>query len=123
MAYPWLDCYLREKPGTVYDFKEEWQWHRYLVGGKRYAAICLNDEGACTLVTLKLDPGEGDFLRQQYPGEVIPGYYMNKLHWNSVLWTGSVPDEIVRRMADQSYALVLGSLPRRIQRELEGRTD
>ena len=113
MAYPWLDCYLREKPGTVYDFKEEWQWHRYLVGGKMYAAICLNDEGACTLVTLKLDPGEGDFLRQQYPGEVIPGYYMNKLHWNSVILDGTVPDEEIYTMISHSYELVAPRYPKR----------
>lgn len=120
MAYPWLDAYLREKPGTAYDFKEEWQWRRYQVGGKMYAAICLNDDGSTALVTLKLEPQEGDFLRQQYPGEVIPGYYMNKVHWNSVKWDGAVPDEVVRRMADQSYRLVLSSLPKKLQKTLCG---
>ncbi len=120
MAYPWLDAYLREKPGTTYDFKEEWQWHRYQVGGKLYAAICLDDSGNPTLATLKLDPQEGDFLRQQYPDQVIPGYYMNKVHWNSVRWEGSVPDGVVRHMADQSYELVFHSLSKKAQREVAG---
>lgn len=120
MAYPWLDAYLREKPGTTYDFKEEWQWHRYQVGGKLYAAICLDDSGSPTLATLKLDPQEGDFLRQQYPDQVIPGYYMNKVHWNSVRWEGSVPDGVVRHMADQSYELVFRSLSKKAQREVAG---
>lgn len=120
MPYPWLDGYLREKPGTVYDFKVEWQWHRYLVGGKMYAAICLDDDGMPALVTLKLEPQEGDFLCRQYPEEVIPGYYMNKVHWNSVKWGSTVPDEVVQQMADRSYELVLGSLPKKLQREIRG---
>lgn len=36
--YPWLDGYLLKKAGAVKEFKEEWQWWRYLVGGKQFAA-------------------------------------------------------------------------------------
>ena len=38
--YPWLDGYLLSKPGAEQDFKVEWQWERYLVRGKMFAAVC-----------------------------------------------------------------------------------
>ena len=38
--YAWLDTFLRAHPGVTYDWKEEWQWHRYLLDGKLFAAPC-----------------------------------------------------------------------------------
>ncbi|MBQ7826202.1 MAG: MmcQ/YjbR family DNA-binding protein, partial [Clostridia bacterium] len=67
---------------------------------------------------------EGEFWREQYD-DVIPGYYMNKVHWNSVRPDGIVPDEILRDMLDKSYALVLGGFSKKRQREIlaEGNSD
>lgn len=63
---------------------------------------------------------EGDFLRSQYE-DIIPGYYMNKTHWNSVKADGEVPDDLVKDMLDKAYGLVLGGLSKKKQREiLEG---
>ena len=122
MRYTWLDAYLLAKPGVTKDFKNEWNWMRYHVGGKMFAAVCMNDEGTPVYITLKLEPAAGEFWRGQYK-DVIPGYYMNKVHWNSIRPDGQVPDEILRDMLDQSYALVLGGLSKKKQREiLEGVT-
>lgn len=122
MRYTWLDAYLLAKPGVTKDFKNEWNWMRYHVGGKMFAAVCMNDEGTPVYITLKLEPAAGEFWRGQYE-DVIPGYYMNKVHWNSIRPDGQVPDEILRDMLDQSYALVLGGLSKKKQREiLEGVT-
>lgn len=55
-------------------------------------------------INLKADPGWGDFYRQQY-ASVIPAYHMNKLHWNSVILDGSVPENEIRQMITDSYAL------------------
>ncbi len=108
----WLDEYLLGKPGVTKDFKEEWKWFRYQIGGKMFAALCLGEDGNPCYITLKLEPSEGDFLRQQYE-DIIPGYYMNKMHWNSVKPDGAVPDDLLRDLLDKSYQLVLGGLSKK----------
>lgn len=93
MKYPWIDEYLLAKPSVTKDLQAEWNWIRYQIGGKLFAAICLDDAtGKAVYITLKLDPAEGEFLRRQYE-DIIPGYYMNKVHWNSIKADGSVPDD------------------------------
>ncbi len=117
MRYDWLDCYLMEKTGVEKDLKKEWNWVRYQIGGKLFAALCLDEHDMPYYITLKLDPEEGDFLRRQYE-DIVPGYYMNKTHWNSVKPDGAVPDELLKELLDKSYGLVLGSLSKKKQREI-----
>ena len=119
MNYPWVDAYLLEKKGVCKDFKEEWGWYRYQIGGKLFAAVCLDPEGKPYYITLKLTPSHGDMFRQQYP-DVLPGYYMNKVHWNSIRASGAVPEAVLRDMLDEAYDLVLHSLSRKKQAELLG---
>ena len=119
MKYTWLDEYLLEKKGVTKDLQADWNWIRYQVGGKMFAALCLDDGGRPVYITLKLKPEEGEFWRGQY-GDVIPGYYMNKTHWNSINPDGQVPDDILRDVLDRSYALVLAGLSRKTQREILG---
>ena len=109
MRYTWMDEYLLAKKGVTKDLQADWNWIRYQIGGKMFAALCLNDENTPVYITLKLRPEEGEFWRGQYE-DVIPGYYMNKTHWNSINPDGQVPDDILRDMLDKSYALVLGGL-------------
>lgn len=117
MKYPWLDDFLLSQKGAMKDYKIEWEWTRYLVGKKMFAAICKDQTGENTIVTLKLDPLDGDFLRKQY-SDINPGYYMNKVHWNSVNLSGNVPDDILRDMAEKSYQLVLNGLSKKLQKEI-----
>lgn len=117
MKYNWIDEFLLGKAGVEKDFKEEWNWIRYQIGGKLFTAICLDNENKPHYITLKLDPAEGDFLRKQYE-DIIPGYYMNKLHWNSVKADGAVPDGLLKEMLEKSYALVLSSLSKKKQKEI-----
>lgn len=84
-----------------------------------FAALCLDDGGNPVYITLKLRPEEGEFWRGQF-ADVIPGYYMNKTHWNSIAPDGQVPDDILRDMLDKSYALVLAGLTKKAQREILG---
>ena len=67
-------------------------------------------------INLKLEPMEGELLRQQYE-DIVPGYYSNKQHWNSIKPDGAVPDELLKQMLDKSYALVLGGLSKKKQQE------
>ena len=121
MKYMWIDEYLMGKPGVTKDFQPEWKWIRYQTGGKMFAAICLDDHDRPYYITLKLEPLEGDFWRKQYD-DIIPGYYMNKTHWNSIKADGAVPDEILRDLLDKAYTIVLGSLSRKKQKEILGMT-
>lgn len=124
MKYEWLDAYLLEKPGAKREFKAEWQWERYLVGGKQFAATCTPDpkykpHGGRSMVLLKCDPALGELFRREYP-DVVPGFYSDKRCWNSVYLDGAVPDEVLKNMCDLSYRLVFGKLPKRAQREIAG---
>ncbi len=117
MKYEWLDAYLMKKTGVTRDLQKDWNWMRYQIGGKMFAAVCMNWDGRPYYITLKLEPLEGDFLRRQYE-DIIPGYYMNKTHWNSVKADGNVPDDLLKDLLDKSYRLVLGGLSKKRQREI-----
>ena len=98
--YPWLDAYLLGLPGVTKDFKMEWQWERYLIGGKMFAALLCPDEkyhedyAGKNLVNLKCDPMEAELLRKQYPS-VLPGFYSDKRCWNSIDLDGGLPEEMI----------------------------
>ena len=121
MKYTWIDGYIMGKPGATKDFQPEWKWIRYQIGGKMFAAICLDDHDQPYYITLKLEPLEGDFWRKQYD-DIIPGYYMNKTHWNSIKADGAVPDDILRELLDKAYKIVFGSLSKKKQKEILGMT-
>ena len=116
MRYTWLDDYLMSKPGVSKN-TENWNWIRYMIGGKMFLAVCLDDNDKPYYITLKLEPLEGDFLRAQYD-DIVPGYYMNKQHWNSIRPDGEVPDDLMREMADKSYWLILAGLSKKKQQEI-----
>lgn len=111
------DDYLLGKEGVTKDLQRDWNWIRYKVGDKMFAAMCLDEEDRPYYITLKLRPEEGGFLREQYE-DILPGYYMNKVHWNSIRPDGAVPDSLMKELLDQSYRLVLGSFSRKKQREI-----
>ena len=112
MKYEWLDEYCLAKKGAVKDFKVEWNATRYLIGGKMFL-MQGGDRNNQPIVTVKCEPFFGSSLREQY-SDIIPGYYMNKEHWNSVYMEGHVPDEVLQAMIDMSYELVLNSLSKKL---------
>ncbi len=121
--YPWIEDYLRAKPGAQEDFKVEWQWQRFLVRGKMYAAICTpgpehSAYGGRSMVILKCDPRLAEGFRAEYP-DIIPGFYSDKRHWNSVYLDGAVPEDLMRDLCDMSYRLVVEKLPKYVQKELQ----
>lgn len=127
MKYEWLDEDLLSKPGAEKDFKIEWQWQRYMVRGKLFAAVCSPEEkyqvyGGHELVNLKCDPRLSELFRAQYP-EILPGFYCDKRHWIAVLLDGDLPDDVLRELCDQSYRLVVEKLPKKVQRELNPETE
>lgn len=117
MKYNWIDSFLMAKKGVTKDLQKDWNWIRYQIGGKMFAAVCLDPDDKPYYITLKLEPVEGDFLRSQYD-DIIPGYYMNKIHWNSVKADGNVPDDLLKDMLDKSYDLILHSFSKKKQAEI-----
>jgi predicted DNA-binding protein (MmcQ/YjbR family) len=75
------------------------------------------DKSGKPIITLKIEPSYGVELRKEHK-EIVPGYYMNKLHWNSVRLDGDVPDDLLREMIDESYQILLNSLPKKLQKDL-----
>ena len=118
MKYDWIEEYLMKKAGVTKDFQEQWNWIRFYIGGKLFAAICRDDEtNEPVYITLKLEPVEGEFYRKEYE-DIIPGYYMNKVHWNSVKADGNVPDDVVKDLLDSAYSVVFNSLSKKRQKEI-----
>jgi predicted DNA-binding protein (MmcQ/YjbR family) len=68
-------------------------------------------------VSLKCEPALAEQLRRAH-GAVLPGYHLNKRHWNTVVIDGSLPDELIRDMVEDSYDLVVSRLPRARRRAL-----
>jgi predicted DNA-binding protein (MmcQ/YjbR family) len=63
-------------------------------------------------VNLKCEPFLADQLRAEYPEAILPGYHMNKRHWNTVILDGSLPDGMEVELVEDSYDLIVASLPR-----------
>jgi predicted DNA-binding protein (MmcQ/YjbR family) len=92
----------------------------FKVAGKMFA---LSRLGADSLrVSLKCDPQLAEALRAAHPA-VLPGYHLNKRHWNTVILDGSIPDDAIRNMIEDSYDLVVSKLPRGRRRALGWRRD
>lgn len=68
---------------------------------------------------VKCDPDKAIELREKYTC-VLPGYHMNKAHWNTIICEPSVSKKLIFNWIDDSYHLILNSLPKKIRDEIEG---
>ncbi len=66
----------------------------------------------------KCDPDKAIELRETYDC-VLPGYHMNKAHWNTVICDGRVSRKLLQEWITDSYNLIVGSLPKKLRTELE----
>jgi predicted DNA-binding protein (MmcQ/YjbR family) len=69
-------------------------------------------------VNLKCEPEKAIALREEYSC-VLPGYHMSKQHWNTVVLDDSVPDSLIKEWIDDSYNLIVASLPKRLRMEMD----
>lgn len=83
----------------------------FKVAGKMFA---LTDIEPPFSVNLKCDPERAIELRETY-ASVLPGYHMNKQHWNTIEVDGSIPDKLIYEWTDHSYDLVVQSLSKAIK--------
>ncbi|MFZ4785270.1 MAG: MmcQ/YjbR family DNA-binding protein [Flavobacteriales bacterium] len=87
----------------------------FKVGGKIFLLCSISQ---FSYVNMKCDPEYAVDLRERFGG-ITPGYHMNKKHWNSVATDGSVPADLFFKLIDQSYDLIVNSLPKKVQAELK----
>jgi predicted DNA-binding protein (MmcQ/YjbR family) len=112
MTHKEIEKYLLDFPNTWLDFPFGEGTSVYKVGdkaadeGKMFAII--NDNSKPLRVSLKCDPQLAETLREKYES-VVPGYHLNKKHWNTIICTGQLTDEEVKDLARLSYQLVSGT--------------
>ena len=81
----------------------------YKVMGKVFAITGLDE--AEFSVNLKCDPEQAIDLREEHPGLIIPGFHMNKKHWNTVFFEAGLPEDLLIHLVKHSYQLVVDGLP------------
>jgi predicted DNA-binding protein (MmcQ/YjbR family) len=102
-------------PGAVEEFPFGPETSVFKVAGKLFAISAL--DRTPLEVSLKCEPELAEQLRAGYPA-VRPGYHLNKRHWNTVTLDGSLSDQHVRDLVEDSYDLVVSALPRRLREQL-----
>lgn len=112
----WLTELVTAWPGAEAAEKPEWETFVLTVAGKIFGIFGVGSGEL--LLTFKGDPLDNEALRQAYP-EVVPGYHVNKKHWNSVrLGISTLEPEHLAEMIEESYSLVFASLTKRLQAEI-----
>jgi len=110
-----IRSYCLSKKGTEEGFPFDDTTLVIKVGGKIFILINLETDPS---MNLKCDPDRAIELREANPA-IIPGYHMNKKHWNTVVLDGSLSKKLIQEMIDHSYDLVFGSLPGKLRFEIE----
>lgn len=106
--------YCLSKPGVTEHLPFDNRTLVFKVGGKMFALCDLESFDG---VNLKCDPERAIELRERY-SSVVPGYHMNKAHWNTVKVDGDVTGRLLHELIDHSYALIVSSLPKREREKL-----
>lgn len=114
-----LRAYCAGKTGAEETFPFDATTLVFKVMGKMFALMSLdiaNNEPP--RLNLKCDPIHAEILRETYEA-VIPGYHLNKKHWNTVISDGTIPDDEIYEMIDNSYDLVVKSLKKADREKLQ----
>ncbi len=106
--------YCIAKKGATEEFPFDDVTLVFKVGNKMFALTSLDEE---LRVNLKCEPGKAIELRENY-SYVIPGYHMNKKHWNTILITEESNDKLIYSWIDDSYDLVVESLTKKEKEKL-----
>lgn len=107
--------YCLSKNGTTEGFPFDSSTLVFKVKGKMFALCDVEEFDG---FNLKCDPEYAVELRETYPDLIVPGYHMNKTHWNTVSAQG-LDGNLQKKLIDHSYDLIVQSLPKRTQAELK----
>jgi predicted DNA-binding protein (MmcQ/YjbR family) len=103
-----LRRYCLSFPGSEETFPFGPETSVFKVGGKIFALSQLEREPL--QVSVKCEPWLAEQLREAHAA-VTPGYHLNKRHWNTVLVDGSLSEQMLEHMVEDSYDLVVSALP------------
>ena len=117
-AHKAIVSYLLAKPGAKAEYPFGPGTLVFKVGGKMFAL--LGEDSEPETINLKCDPDEALALRAAHKS-ITPGYHMDKRHWNTLIFDGSLADDLVLELMDQSYALVVKGLPKVEREKLQAR--
>lgn len=110
-----LRAYCLSLKGVTEDFPFDESTLVFKVVGKMF---CLTNLEGDLSVSLKNDPERNIELREEYQA-VKPGYHMSKIHWNTIEIDGSIPDDFIKNIVDESYDLVVMKLKKLEQQKLK----
>ena len=110
-----LQSWCVQQAGAIEDFPFGPETSVFKVAGKMFALSALDHTPL--KVSVKCEPELAVALRDSYPA-IRPGYHLNKRHWNTITLDGSLPDQLVRDLIEDSYDLVVSALPKRVQEQL-----
>ena len=111
MDLEFLREYCLKKPHTTEETPFGLDPLVFKVHGKMFALCSIQN---FVSISLKCDPDKAEELRATYTA-VTAGYHMNKKHWNTVTVNQDVDDSLLLTMVDDSFALVVKSLPKKLQ--------
>lgn len=114
MTFESLRNYCANKPHATEHFPFDETTLVFKIGGKMFALLDIEDRKT---VNLKGLPDKLLELRAEYE-DIQPGYHMNKKHWITVTLHGSLSDQMLRELVDNSYQCVLENLPKKVQAAL-----
>ncbi len=108
-------AYCLAKPGTSESLPFGGDTLVFKVGSKLFALTNIENFES---VNLKCNPEKAIELRDQFHA-IIPGFHMNKKHWNTVIINGDVNTQLLKELIDHSYFLVYSSLTKKEQLNFE----
>lgn len=85
-------------------------------GNQKIFALIFERQGHIW-INVKADPQWGDFWRNTFPA-VVPAYHMNKKHWVSIILDGSMTEEEIGRLIEDSFVLTAPK-PKRKQKDTQ----
>jgi len=106
--------YCLSKKGVTESFPFDQNTLVFKVMDKMFA---ISDVDNFESINLKCDPEMAEDLRERYT-DVLPGWHMNKKHWNTIVMSGSVGDNLLGEWIDLSYDLVVDGLSGKMKKEL-----
>jgi len=105
MTHKELEDYVLSMPNSRLDYPFGKEVAVYKVGDKMFALIGEGSNPA--RISLKCDPKLSEVLREKYES-VMPGYHLNKKHWNTIVVSGQLSDQEIKDLILHSYQLVTG---------------
>ena len=96
--------YVLQKPGVTEGFPFGEDTLVFKINKKIFLLVSL--DASPLQFNVKCDPEKAINLREEFPDNVLPGYHMNKKHWNTVIINGKLPAKLIQQMVDDSYKLV-----------------